>query len=128
MEGNLLAIHAHVNCIPADPSPFPPDTPCQLNIPGLDCDPFGMDGQKICILHDGHQIVFGSLVQGLYCVLLPPEWTLVTLSRLDAPLTDLRGIPVRSWWFVLQSQRPPVAVEFTEGDLPYEPAISKSKY
>ena len=24
MEGNLLAIHAHVNCMPADPSPFPP--------------------------------------------------------------------------------------------------------
>ena len=72
---------------------FPPDTSCQLDISGLDCDPLGMDGQKVGILHNGDQIVLSCLVKGFDGVSLPPQWGTCSFPPLHIPYLLSSGRP-----------------------------------
>ena len=65
---------------------LPPDTSCQLDISGLDCDPLGIDGQKVGILHNGDQVVLSCLVKGFDGVSLPSQWALVALTPFISPI------------------------------------------
>ena len=72
---------------------FPPYMSCELCIPRLDCNTSCMDGQKVGILHDCHQIVLCSLMQGLHCTSCPLEWTFVDPSPCQLFVGEVGGIP-----------------------------------
>ena len=72
---------------------FPPYTSGELDIPWLDCNTSCMDGQKVGILHDCHQIVLCSLMEGLHCTLCPPEWTFVNPPPCQFLVSDVGSIP-----------------------------------
>ena len=82
LEDNLTVV-AHI------PTRVPPYSSCQLNIPGLDGHPPGMNSQQVGILHDAHHKHLCSLVKGIHCLFLPVEGAGVALSLLQICLAQV---------------------------------------
>ena len=105
------------------PVPFPPYMSSKLDIPRLDCNTSCMDGQKVGILHDCHQIVLRSLMEGLHCTSCPLEWTFVDPPRCQLLVSEVGGIPCWCWHWSCICMRCHIASTFSEWDLSHEPAI-----
>ena len=94
--------------------PLPSDATCQLNVFRHDCDPLRMDGTKVGVLEEAHQISLRGLLQGHNGPTLEPdvnfaevlskfphqplEWQLSEeeLRRLLVPASFMQGHCARS--------------------------------
>ena len=64
-------------------SPLAADPPGQLDILGHDGHPLGVDGTKVGVLEQTHQVRLASLLQGHHSRALEPQVRLEVLSNLS---------------------------------------------
>ena len=74
-------------------SPLATDPPGQLDILGHDSHPLGVDGAKVGVLEQTHQVRLASLLQGHHSRALEPQVSLeilgnLTNETLEGQLTD----------------------------------------
>ena len=63
-------------------SPLTTDPPGQLDILGHDGHPLGVDGAKVGVLEQAHQVGLACLLQGHHSRALEPQISLEVLSNL----------------------------------------------
>ena len=68
------------------PIPVTPNSPCQLDVTGVNCDSPGMNCQDVCISQQPNKIIFCCLMEGFDSPLCPPHGALLSEEMTPFPL------------------------------------------